>query len=205
MYLLAGISYRSKAVIAARVRELRATNSSTFEGEDKLFLLAVLSHHRNFDEKRGPGVRDVISTDNGSPCFGLRRKDGRVVHISWMKALKAIPVREDPERSRLIQKKAQHSAALLEAAERAVRPTLAAFRLAEGVSNQTQVIQDPPVDTLFAAFLENSGVKRIYNVRLVSKPGVRILSFEDEGFKAAWVAHHGTTARLSVRREENAA
>ncbi len=205
MYILADVSYRSKTAIRKKLFELRSTSAPVFEGEDRAFLLAVFAHHHNFIRKIGVGVQDVISTDNGSPCFGIRRKDGSVVHISWIKAVQGIAVKENPEEAAHARRKAQYRSTLLEAAERAVRPTLAAFRLAEGVSNQTQVIQDPPMDELFAAFLENSSVKRIYDVRLVSRPGVRILAFEDEGFKAAWVAHHGTTARLSVRREENAA
>jgi hypothetical protein len=78
-FVLAGQAYPTKAAVKERCRELlHRSPAQTFSPEEHRFLLDLLAHHSESEQKIGCGVaRFCVQSDAfGGSCFWLERFDG---------------------------------------------------------------------------------------------------------------------------------
>lgn len=84
--------FKTKKAITEKIRSI--ANNQRIDmplGDvDKDFMMWVFSHHDDYEEKIGCGVRDVVVRPDsyGNKCFHFIRVDGSCEDISWTRCLK---------------------------------------------------------------------------------------------------------------------
>ncbi|MDH5632103.1 MAG: DCL family protein [Gammaproteobacteria bacterium] len=96
-YKIGEIDFRTKDDIGARCRAiLKETPDNYIVDENHLrFLFELFKFHDEWDQKSIDGVKEITTqtTEHGTRCFALVKRDGKKIDISFPHSIKLIPTK----------------------------------------------------------------------------------------------------------------
>ena len=195
-----GVLFPTKKALVERMRSiinLAALNAALSE-TDTQFVLAVLTHHPEWQDKSGCGVLAVEVRMNIGEHFANRGLwlvllDGSEIDISWPVAIDAAPM----PRSRLLRDAARHAIAGQIRAVRDAAPAVCAICAEALVKSSAHVDHEPPYtfESIFSNWLghlpcggadvvlDDTGLHPVFASAAVSND---------------WQAHHALFASLRL-------
>lgn len=191
-----GVLFPTKKVLVERMRSIinPAVLNTALSETDTQFVLAVLAHHPEWQDKSGCGVLAVEVRMNIGEHFANRGLwlvllDGSEIDISWPVAIDAAPLSRD----RLLRDAARHA---ISGQIRAARDSGAATCAICGgklVRSETHVDHEPPYtfESIFSSWLQAHPDVALDDTGLHP-------SFANPVVADDWMAHHALFASLRL-------
>jgi hypothetical protein len=198
-YTIAGQTYPTKADVTNRCRAiLAATPNGTPVGlDDMTFLLALFSHHTEWDEKHGCGISAIIPGDvaYGSRGLWLHRVDGSVIDISFHHCVKHLPT---PRTKDLMP---QPLIDFKRGARHAIRDQVDAFRATQSTIEGDQPshvdhVYPHTFDALLLGFCLKNKINPMRVEVLEQSAGLHYIV--DDDLRKQWQDYHAENAVLAL-------
>lgn len=191
-----GALFPTKKALVEAMRSIinPAVLNTTLSESDTQFVLAVLAHHPEWEEKSGCGVLAVEVRMNIGEHFANRGLwlvllDGSEIDISWPVAIDAAPL----SRARLLRDAARHAIADQIRAARDFGQTVCAICGGKMGRSSAHVDHEPPFtfESIFSGWLEAHPDVELGDTGLHPRFSCPVLA-------ADWQAHHAFFASLRL-------
>jgi len=206
-YNIGGVELRTKSDISDRCRSiLRETpDNSVVSQNNSEFLFALFKYHDEWNHKSKGGIKEISTqtTEHGTRCFVLVKRDSSRTDISFPHSIKHIPTKRTKPlmpQGLLDYKSAARTAIKFQIysfRDKALAQKVVCPYTGEALNRSNCAIDHTPPNT-FDKILFEFSLNVLINpleVEVASREGV-IAEFTDKNIEAEWQKHHQTNATL---------